>query len=145
MSDKLGILEPLLFEISEPGRIAVELPACDVPQMLLGDLLPADALRYEIGLPELSEPEVIRHFTHLSRENYSVDLGFYPLGSCTMKYNPKINEEAARQPGFSRLHPYLPSHRSTRRNGSSIRDAADHDRDRRHGCLLPAARSRSTW
>ncbi len=100
--------EPLLFEISEPGRLGVELPACDVPAQLLGDLLPAAAMRFDVALPELSEPEVIRHYTHLSRENYSVDLGFYPLGSCTMKYNPKINEEAARMPGFGRLHPYLP-------------------------------------
>jgi glycine dehydrogenase subunit 2 len=108
MTDKASILEPLLFEISEQGRIAVELPACDVPAQLLGDLLPADSMRFDIDLPELSEPEVIRHYTHLSRENYCVDLGFYPLGSCTMKYNPKINEEAARLSGFGRLHPYLP-------------------------------------
>ncbi len=102
------IIEPLLFELSEAGRIAVELPACDVPAQLVGELLPMGALRAEVGLPELSEPEVIRHYTHLSRENYCVDLGFYPLGSCTMKYNPKINEEAARLAGFGRLHPYLP-------------------------------------
>ncbi len=102
------IIEPLVFEISQPGRLAVELPDCDVPVQLVGDLLPAHSLRAEVALPELSEPEVIRHFTHLSRLNYSIDQGFYPLGSCTMKYNPKINEEVARLAGFGRLHPYLP-------------------------------------
>ena len=71
-------------------------------------LLPGDALRRDLPLPELSEPEVIRHFTHLSQHNYSIDSGFYPLGSCTMKYNPKINEEAARLPGFARVHPLQP-------------------------------------
>ena len=102
------IIEPLLFEISQSGRIAVELPACDVPEQEINHLLPAAMVRRELPLPELSEPEVIRHYTHLSRENYSVDAGFYPLGSCTMKYNPKLNEDAARLTGFSRLHPYLP-------------------------------------
>ena len=101
-------LEPLLFEISRAGRLGVELPACDVPSVSASDLLPADALRRDLPLPELSEPEVIRHFTLLSQRNYSIDSGFYPLGSCTMKYNPKINEEVARLPGFARLHPLLP-------------------------------------
>ena len=75
----------------------------------LRDLLPEDALRGDLPLPELSEPEVIRHYTHLSQNNYSIDSGFYPLGSCTMKYNPKINEEAARLPGLARVHPLQPS------------------------------------
>lgn len=108
MNDKTKPLEPLLFEISRPGRLGVELPACDVPTQDVGTLLPAGAVRGDLPLPELSEPEVIRHFTRLSRFTYSIDLGFYPLGSCTMKYNPKINEEAARLPGFGRAHPALP-------------------------------------
>lgn len=100
--------EPLLFEISRQGRMAVELPACDVPVQPIARLLPESAIRQDIRLPELSEPEVIRHFTHLSQRNYSVDSGFYPLGSCTMKYNPKLHEEVARLPGFARAHPNLP-------------------------------------
>ena len=100
--------EPLLFEISRPGRLGVALPDCDVPITPPENLLPAAALRRDLLLPELSEPEVIRHFTHLSQRNYSTDSGFYPLGSCTMKYNPKLNEEAARLPGFARVHPDLP-------------------------------------
>src|SRR5579862_1629321 len=98
--------EPLLFELSKPGRRGVELPACDVP--VARDLIPASDLRSDLPLPEVDEPTVIRHYTHLSQRNYSIDSGFYPLGSCTMKYNPKINEDAARLPGFARLHPYLP-------------------------------------
>ncbi len=98
-------IEPLLFEISRPGRLGVELPECDVPAQDMSALLPEDALRSDLPLPELSEPEVIRHYTHLSQHNYSIDSGFYPLGSCTMKYNPKINEEAARLPGLARVHP----------------------------------------
>ena len=101
-------IEPLLFEISRPGRLGVELPECDVPARDMRDLLPGDALRAHLPLPELSEPEVIRHYTHLSQHNYSIDSGFYPLGSCTMKYNPKINEEAARLPGMARVHPLQP-------------------------------------
>ena len=100
--------EPLLFELSRPGRLGVELPACDVPVQSLDTLLPSAARRRSLPLPELSEPEVIRHFTHLSQRNYSTDSGFYPLGSCTMKYNPKLNEEIARLPGFARVHPELP-------------------------------------
>lgn len=100
--------EPLLFELSRPGRLGVELPICDVPTLPPETLIPAAARRRVLPLPELSEPEVIRHFTHLSQRNYSTDSGFYPLGSCTMKYNPKLNEEIARLPGFARVHPDLP-------------------------------------
>ncbi len=100
--------EPLLFELSRPGRLGVELPDCDVPAQTLEALIPVAARRGDLPLPELSEPEVIRHFTHLSQRNYSTDSGFYPLGSCTMKYNPKLNEEIARLPGFARVHPELP-------------------------------------
>ncbi len=100
--------EPLLFELSRPGRLGIELPACDVPVQPLDALLPGIARREVLPLPELSEPEVIRHFTHLSQRNYSTDSGFYPLGSCTMKYNPKLNEDIARLPGFARVHPEMP-------------------------------------
>lgn len=98
--------EPLLSEISRPGRAGHELPASDVPSPV--EQLPAGLLREELALPEVSENEVVRHFVHLSSMNYSVDTGFYPLGSCTMKYNPKISEEVARWPGFSAIHPYQP-------------------------------------
>ena len=93
---------PLIFEISRAGRHGVVLPDLDVPR---ADL-PKGLVRDDLPLPEVSEPDVIRHYTRLSQLNYAVDLGFYPLGSCTMKYNPKINEGVARLPGFSRLHPY---------------------------------------
>jgi glycine dehydrogenase subunit 2 len=94
--------KPLIFEISRPGRCAATLPDLDVPQ---ADL-PTDLVREELPLPEVSEPDLIRHYTHLSQMNHGVDIGFYPLGSCTMKYNPKINEQVARLPGFVNLHPY---------------------------------------
>ena len=94
--------EPLIFEISRPGRCATRLPELDVPE---ADL-PAGLVRDDLPLPEVGEPDLIRHYTRLSQMNYGVDLGFYPLGSCTMKYNPKINEEMARLPGFAHLHPY---------------------------------------
>jgi glycine dehydrogenase subunit 2 len=94
--------KPLIFELSRPGRCATKLPALDVPPTDL----PEELVREGIALPEVSEGDLIRHYTHLSRMNHSVDTGFYPLGSCTMKYNPKINEEAARLPGFANLHPY---------------------------------------
>jgi glycine dehydrogenase subunit 2 len=94
--------EPLIFELSRPGRCAVKLPDLDVPPAELPEVL----VRDDLPLPEASEVDVVRHYTRLSQMNYSVDTGFYPLGSCTMKYNPKINEEVARLPGFARLHPY---------------------------------------
>jgi glycine dehydrogenase subunit 2 len=94
--------ESLVFEISRPGRCAVALPALDVPPVEL----PEGLVREELLLPEVGELDLVRHYTHLSQMNYGVDVGFYPLGSCTMKYNPKINEEMARLPGFAHLHPY---------------------------------------
>lgn len=100
--------EKLIFEISKPGRRGVELPEIDVPVRELADLLPADLRRSHLDMPQVSEPEVIRHYTNLSRMNYSIDSGFYPLGSCTMKYNPKVNEQIASLPGFGRVHPYTP-------------------------------------
>lgn len=98
-----------LFEISKPGRRATRLPACDVPEQDIADLLPAAALAERTpDLPELSEPQVVRHFVNLSTQNMSVDTHFYPLGSCTMKHNPKRNERAAAMPGMCDLHPYQP-------------------------------------
>ena len=96
--------EPTLYELSSHGRTGVTFPEPDVPK----SELPQNLSRNDLALPELSEADVIRHFTHLSKLNYSVDEGFYPLGSCTMKYNPKVNEIAARLPGFSQTHPLQP-------------------------------------
>ena len=95
----------LTFDLSKPGRRACSLPACDVPAAELPERL----LRRELSLPELSQVDVVRYFLALSRLNYSVDSGFYPLGSCTMKYNPKVHEELARLAGFTGLHPLQPS------------------------------------
>jgi glycine dehydrogenase subunit 2 len=99
----------LLFELSKPGCRAVRLPKCDVPERPLADLLPAGAISdTPLPLPELSEPVIVRHFVNLSTKNVSVDTHFYPLGSCTMKYNPKRNERLADLPGMADLHPYQP-------------------------------------
>ncbi len=99
----------LLFEQSRPGRRATLLPECDVPETPLEELLPATALAAApLPLPELTEPELVRHFTNLSTQNMSVDTHFYPLGSCTMKYNPKRNERLAALGGLIDLHPYQP-------------------------------------
>ena len=101
------VQEKSIFEQGSPGRTGASLPKLDVPAK--GPEVPADMLRQEPpGLPELSEVEVTRHFTRLSRWNYAVDVGMYPLGSCTMKYNPKINEQTARLHGLARIHPYQP-------------------------------------
>ena len=101
--------EPLIFEKSSPGRRCFSLPACDVPEKSIQDLLPAKMLRkQEAKLPEVSEIDVVRHFTRISQMNFCVDTNFYPLGSCTMKYNPKINEDVSRLEGFIKLHPYQP-------------------------------------
>ena len=96
----------LIFELSKPGRKAYSLPALDVDEKPLNNLIPTEFLTdKELNFPEVSEVDVIRHYTNLSNKNYGVDKGFYPLGSCTMKYNPKINEAAARYDGFANLHP----------------------------------------
>ncbi|MFO0913156.1 MAG: aminomethyl-transferring glycine dehydrogenase subunit GcvPB [Pirellulales bacterium] len=98
-----------IFELSRPGKGGGHCGTCDVPEQPVSDLLPADAVATSLPpLPELSEPEVVRHFTNLSTLNMSVDSHFYPLGSCTMKHNPKRNERLAGLAGFSRLHPYQP-------------------------------------
>lgn len=94
-------LEPLIYDLGVPGRIGVNLPEVDVPE----SDLPTDLLRIDLEMPEVSELQVVRHFLKLSHLNYSIDMGFYPLGSCTMKYNPKINEDMARLAGFANLHP----------------------------------------
>jgi glycine dehydrogenase subunit 2 len=104
----LEFTEPPIFERGAPGRTGVSIAPLDVPAVdpkrAFGDL----ARQKAAALPEVSEPEVVRHFVRLSQENFSIDSQFYPLGSCTMKFNPKVNEWAARLPGFARLHPYAP-------------------------------------
>ncbi len=98
--------QPLIFEISKSGRIGYSLPDLDVPEENIDQLIPSDYLRTEDAeLPEVSELDIMRHYTALSKRNHGVDSGFYPLGSCTMKYNPKINENVARLTGFSYIHP----------------------------------------
>ena len=93
--------EPIIYDFSSPGRSGVNLPAPDVPKAPL----PSELLRDDLPLPEVGELQVVRHFVRLSQLNYSIDTGLYPLGSCTMKYNPKVNEDAARLPGLAQLHP----------------------------------------
>jgi glycine cleavage system P protein (glycine dehydrogenase) subunit 2 len=101
--------EPVIFERSSPGRGGHSLPELDVPEIDPKKFFSAEDLRRDPPLlPEVSEPDVIRHYTRLSQWNYSIDTGFYPLGSCTMKYNPKVNEEVARMAGFVKAHPYQP-------------------------------------
>ena len=99
------VIEPTIFELSSPGRIGVTMPASDVPEVALP---PKELLRSDLPLPELAEVDVVRHYIKLSKFNYSVDEGFYPLGSCTMKYNPKINEDTCRLPGYLFTHPLQP-------------------------------------
>ncbi len=94
-------MEPTIYEISKPGRQGVRMPEPDVPITAIPDHLKRD----ELDLPEVSELDVVRHFTRMSQLNHAIDVGFYPLGSCTMKYNPKINEAMARLPGFANVHP----------------------------------------
>jgi glycine dehydrogenase subunit 2 len=95
-----------IFERSRPGRRAATLPPLDVPERPLDELIPGNLLR-ERGpeLPEISEPEIVRHYNRISRRNFDLDTGFYPLGSCTMKHNPRLNERVAALPGHARLHP----------------------------------------
>ncbi len=102
-------VEPTVFELSSPGRTGFSLPACDVPERPLNELIPASLQRgVPAALPELSELQVVRHFTRLSQLNYSIDGGFYPLGSCTMKYNPKLHEKVAAEPRWANIHPHQP-------------------------------------
>ena len=101
----LRIEEPLIFEQHAPGRSGVDLPEPPAVQHRLGGLERRDV----IGLPDLSEPQVMRHYTRLSQKNYAIDAGFYPLGSCTMKHNPRLNEKVARLPGLADVHPLQPA------------------------------------
>jgi glycine dehydrogenase subunit 2 len=99
--------QPLIFEYSKPGRVGFSLPECDVPEVDIESLVPKAFIReQDAELPEVSELQIMRHYTALSRRNHGVDSGFYPLGSCTMKYNPKINEDVARLTGLAHIHPY---------------------------------------
>jgi glycine dehydrogenase subunit 2 len=103
------VVEPLSFEKSAPGRRGLPWPVCDVPVVSVEKYIPATLLRKEPAkLPELSEPQVVRHFTRLSHLNYSIDTNFYPLGSCTMKHNPKVNDRIVQIPDFAGLHPLRP-------------------------------------
>jgi len=106
-SQQLAHEEPLIFEKSRQGRNSYSLPSSDVPEVDATKILPRALFRESIsGFPEVSENEIVRHFVRLSQKNYSIDTGFYPLGSCTMKYNPKINEEMARDSKLASLHPF---------------------------------------
>lgn len=106
--------EALIFERSQTGRVGYRLPKLDVDESSIDDILPAELRRDDDleGVPEVSEVDVIRHFTRISTWNYSIDLGMYPLGSCTMKYNSRLNEKVARIPGFAGLHPLAPEEES---------------------------------
>lgn len=98
--------QPLIFELTKPGKIGYSLPELDVPNIDISEYFSAEYIRdEEPNLPEVSELDIMRHYTALSKKNHGVDSGFYPLGSCTMKYNPKINESVARFPGFAHIHP----------------------------------------
>ncbi len=96
--------EPIIYELSSPGRKAYTLPDLDVPVAAM----PERYVREEVNLPEVSELDFVRHYTHLSQKNYAIDTVFYPLGSCTMKYNPKVNEKAASIEGLTQVHPLQP-------------------------------------
>ena len=106
--------EALVFERSQTGRVGYSLPKLDVEEAPIDDIIPSDLRRTDDleGVPEVSEIDVVRHFTRISTWNYSIDLGMYPLGSCTMKYNSRLNEKVARIPGFTNLHPLAPEEES---------------------------------
>jgi len=108
----ISLNEQLIFERSQPGRIGYRLPPLDVDEQPLEELIPTEFQRGDDleGVPEVSEVDVIRHFVRMSTWNYSIDLGMYPLGSCTMKYNSRVNERVARIPGFANLHPLTEEH-----------------------------------
>ena len=112
--------EPLIFEKDSPGSLGVDLPEPPPVASRLGKL----ERKGEIGLPSLAEPQVVRHYTRLSQKNYSIDYGMYPLGSCTMKHNPRLNEKMARLPGLSDIHPLQPE--STVQGALQLIDAVAH-------------------
>ena len=103
-SQALNQATQLIFETGTPRRTGVDLPEPKGTKSRLG----SHARQGEIGLPGLSEPETLRHYVRLSQKNYAIDLGVYPLGSCTMKHNPRLNEKVARMPGFADVHPLQP-------------------------------------
>src|SRR3954465_2047542 len=98
-------IEPLIFELSSPGRVGFSLPEVDMDE---APELDPKLMRQNLDMPEVSEIDVMRHFVRLSQKNYSIDTNMYPLGSCTMKYNPKLHEDVAIMPGWAQIHPYLP-------------------------------------
>ena len=104
----MTIIEPLIYDLGAPERTGVTMPEPDVPTAAI----PQDLMRDDLDLPEVAEMDVIRHYTRLSSLNFAIDKNFYPLGSCTMKYNPRINEDVARLPGFAELHPLSDEHHS---------------------------------
>ncbi|WP_026962452.1 aminomethyl-transferring glycine dehydrogenase subunit GcvPB [Alicyclobacillus herbarius] len=138
---------PLLFERSQPGRRAYTLPDLDVPEADAAADLGAFFRKSDARLPELGELDVVRHFTALSTRNHGVDSGFYPLGSCTMKYNPKRNEKMARLPGFTHLHPYQPE--ETVQGALALMYRLQHDLMEITGMdavsLQPAAGAQGEW
>ena len=136
----------LLFELSKSGRRATRFPQCDVPNVPLDELLPSPQLADRPPpLPELAEPDVVRHYTNLSTLNMSVDTHFYPLGSCTMKHNPKRNERLASLPGFLGVHPLPvgPLHSGPPRIALQL--AADVGRDLGAARRVAATGRRSAW
>ncbi len=101
---------PTIFEISSPGKKGYTLPKCDVPEVALDQAIGAENLRaHDAKLPEAAENEIVRHYVRLSVMNHHIDKAIYPLGSCTMKYNPKVNEKTASHPGWTQLHPFQPT------------------------------------
>ena len=116
----LVLEEKLIFEQGEPGRTGVDLPKPAGIKSRLGGL-DRDS---DVGLPGLSEPQVVRHFTRLSQKNFGIDSGFFPLGSCTMKHNPRLNEKVARMPGLADLHPMQPE--STVQGALELIDSCAH-------------------
>ena len=116
----LQMEEALIFEQDSPGQCGVDLPGAPTTELRLGAVRP----RGRVGLPGLSEPSVVRHYTRLSQKNYSIDTGLYPLGSCTMKHNPRLNEKMARLPGFADVHPLQPE--STVQGALAVLDTLSH-------------------
>jgi glycine dehydrogenase subunit 2 len=116
----LQIEEPLIFEQDSRGHCGVDLPEPPVHRSRVGVF----ERQGPIGLPGLSEPQVVRHYTRLSQKNYAIDSGLYPLGSCTMKHNPRLNEKLARLPGFADLHPLQPE--TTTRGALELIDTLAH-------------------
>src|SRR5438309_8176844 len=100
--------EKLVFELSRPGRRAFSMPTLDVPAAPTNAIPEQLSRKKPQALSEVAERDLVRHYTRLSQRNYGIDLGFYPLGSCSMKYNPKLAEDVAAMPGFRRLHPLQP-------------------------------------